>query len=150
MRRVLIFMKTFLISFISSLILFSCSDEILSVDKQAEANLDGNWNVIKYTDIDGREYPSCYIIFLWYENGLAFVEQNQFYPRHNFNDGSGWFTNYDQGPGSFLILSDSLMLSYEDFSLGYSIDKISSDSLILSNLYDERNPWKGIWVFVKE
>ena len=143
-------MKTFSTYFVSIFILFSCSDKILSVDELSEADLAGKWNVIKYTDIEGREFSDPYIIFLWYEDGLEFTDQNQFYPRHNFNDSTGWFTNYDLGPGSFMILSDSLMLSYEDFSLRYSIDKISSDSLILSNLYNERNPWKGIWVFVKE
>lgn len=130
------------------LMLISCED---GGNEPDAINVEGKWNLEKYTDVDGVEHDKTYTIFTWYEHGFEFVKE-QFYPRYDPElrfDAEEWQTNYLLGPGSYTISNGVLTLSYEDLNYNYTFDMLDENTIRLSNKGGGTNPWIGSWVLVR-
>jgi len=130
------------------LLLFSCGKE--EIPKAPIFNIEGKWNLESYENTDGNVRDQTYIIFLWYESGLEFVDEDSFYPRYGPPNYNEWFTNYDNGPGNFNISNGILTLSYQDRVYNYTLNYIDENTIEISNYDSGENPWTGKWLLIKE
>ena len=136
---------------IISILLFSCVKN--EKERNDEVDIVGKWNLSVYVDINGETHQSTYTIFGFYEQGFEFTFDNKFYPRYdpkNKFDTDVWQTDYNVDSGIYNINGNILTLSSGEISYDYNLKIIDQNTIQLSNINIEHNPWTGTWTLIKE
>ena len=134
-------------NFILLLLLFSCGKE--EIPKTTDFNIEGKWNLESFEGLDGVKKDDTYIIFIWYEKGLEFVDEEFFYPRYGPPNYDEWFTNFNNGSGNYKISNGILTLSYQDINYDYTLKYLDENTIEISNYDSGENPWTGTWVLIR-
>lgn len=109
----------------------------------------GKWNLETYEDKDGKISDYTYTIFTWYETGLEFMEDGFVFPRYGPPEYSKWHTNYENEPGTYQLIDETLYLSLDTVTFSYDFRVIDDQRIELSNYNPDANPWIGKWVLIK-
>ncbi|MCX2745517.1 hypothetical protein OO013_16675 [Mangrovivirga sp. M17] len=142
-------MRNFLIiTFLFILGLVGCDNNPTPTPTVADFKIEGQWNLIKYTDLNGTVSDKTYTISYWYEQGLEFTSNNEYYPRYDPKlrfDTEEWQSDYKVGPGSYTISNDTLILSYKEYNYKYSLRIKDPNTFEISNTDASITPLTGTW-----